>query len=602
MKKIERLLALLLVICLAAGGFTACSNEEEPEQTAYVFTLVDEDGNPVVGAMLNLCDTEGAQTCYAPMASDAEGKVTYTYMPDYGVYEIHLTSVPDGYGTDFEGATKTSADVHAYTLVVKKNSECQHSYVGEYCIYCGAAKTYTWTVKLIYQDDVENADGTPVADESLRGQPIAGVSMLILSSDGGSMVTSGTTDENGEFSFVAPMDVAENEITCYKIYLQSGIPEGYYTTMDGWSFVAGSTTCTVTVWDEDDSADGTAFNQKKITIGKTTQITLSEARVDSESTSYDGSLYYVSVKPSKQTDVGYYSLTISNLPEGVTVYVGQYPSTTTFVSGVASISASGQGTVTLNFNMEEKYMKDSEGNWTYPNSYTFGIRVEGDATYPVSLDVTVTRERDLIAGVDYAITERTYVQIEENPPAASAVLGDVTGKTLYAITLTAVRDDSGVTAAYQITAGDQVLATIARGEDGKFDVASALVQDADGYYHIGSAEGPLLLLNVTKGNPLLDSDAEMSFLTVNSESGTQNLLYSWTVKEEIDGLIYTTNYVNYYSTMLESYGALCGTDGAYPVNDQLLDFLVKWTDQRANTMITGGYGDCAFLLGCVAYI
>lgn len=564
MKTATRYLAMFFALCMLAGAFCACnggSESSDDTQTdtqapanAYVFTVICEDTQaPAAGVKVQLCDGD---LCIMPVASDAEGKVNYDLgSSGLGVYEIHImeNSLPEGYTFDNE-AFQTTADVRTYTLVLKKKCD-NHSFINDVCTKCGAKKTYTHTVNVFYAETV--------SDAAKQNAPVAGVSIII--NDGTKLIAQGTTDADGKFCFDAPKYVSANEITGY-VVAAGNLPSGYRVADN--SFVVDQYVCNVELFEEIVPDPYTAFNPQKVKIGATVHFTLDGARVDDAgslfSTVYDDSLYYFSVKPTKKTDVGYYSIKITNAPAGVKFFLAHCPSTSVSVSMPSNNCVTSENPI-LHFIMEEKYLKDSTGEWTFPNTWIFGIRVEGDANYPVEFDVTVTRERDLIEGVDYEIRE------EVKPTANTNVKADKPSGTMT-----------------QISAKDAA------------DMVA--VGGSDGYYHCGTADGPILYLNLKNPNPIFkssDDDASgVSFLTVNSMSGTENLLYSemWTA----DGKSYVR--VTYYFTMLSQYGELCNDDGLYPVNAQLYDFLIKWVGQRASSQVTNGLSaEHALLIACRYY-
>lgn len=65
--------------------------EEIPSEVTYSVRYVDQNGNPVAGAMLQVCDDNICQV----FVSDDNGVCTFT-LPPYG-YELHTLSVPNGY-------------------------------------------------------------------------------------------------------------------------------------------------------------------------------------------------------------------------------------------------------------------------------------------------------------------------------------------------------------------------------------------------------------------------------------------------------------------------------------------------------------------------
>lgn len=568
MKNSKRCLLLLLALIVISCIFASCKKDDidkEPDEddNAYHFTVVYEDTNePAVGVMVQLCSGD---LCIMPIASDSNGKVVYDLGTNgYGIYEIHVmdNTIPEGYTFD-NAEFQTNESEHSYTLVLKK--KCNHTFVNDICQNCGAAKTYTHTVKAFYSDTVK--------DTEKRGQPIANVTVIV--NDGSKLIAQGTTDNNGEFSFEAVKYISSNEITSYEVAV-SGAPDGYKAT-DRYSFIVTNFICEIEFYDVVVPDPYIAFNPQKIKIGNTVHFSLSEARTDNANTVYDDSLFYFSVTPTKKTDVGYYEITISNIPKDITLFVAHCPSSIAYVSRPSeTTNATGTDTITLNFIIEEKYLKDSNGDWVFSNSWLFGIRVESDTTYPLEFDVSVKKTRELIAGVDYVIRTEIKPTVAEGTPKADDVLGNTTsGKTLTAIS--------------EENAADTVI-----------------VLGDDGYYHMGTKNGAILMLDLKNHNPIFgtydekDEEAtEISFLTINSISAVENLAYykSWTE----DGKNYIEVFYNY--TMLSQYGELCNSDGAYMVNEQLYTFLVNWVGYRilSQNLSTALSAEQALLIACSYY-
>lgn len=80
-------------------------NPENPgdAKPTYKVTVVDQDGNPVEGAFVQLCNGD---LCKMPVATDANGVVTI--MADPAAYTVKIPTVPAGYAEDttvysFEG-------------------------------------------------------------------------------------------------------------------------------------------------------------------------------------------------------------------------------------------------------------------------------------------------------------------------------------------------------------------------------------------------------------------------------------------------------------------------------------------------------------------
>ena len=132
MKKIRKLaiLATSLVLALSFGAFAACNDDSDNSdnssssntessivdgvdpmtQPGFKFKVVDQDGNPVEGVVIQLCIT----TCTFSEKTNADGLVAYTGTEGEGEYDIHVFSgnpmIEQGASQlSHEGATKTPA-------------------------------------------------------------------------------------------------------------------------------------------------------------------------------------------------------------------------------------------------------------------------------------------------------------------------------------------------------------------------------------------------------------------------------------------------------------------------------------------------------------
>ncbi len=141
MKKLTLLLALLLALsCL----LIACDNTPETTETTvadtaaaetpteaptdaateapteapstkvtYTVTVKDQNGDPVVGAAVQMCDDKG---CKMPAPTNENGVVTFTYDPSN--YHITIVECPAGYTVDTtqefhfpEGSTELTVEI-----------------------------------------------------------------------------------------------------------------------------------------------------------------------------------------------------------------------------------------------------------------------------------------------------------------------------------------------------------------------------------------------------------------------------------------------------------------------------------------------------------
>lgn len=514
MKKMTKLTALLLVLCLSALALCACGEGKETtaaatpsatqkpttantnatptaadttaqatepttdpatdpaEKLTYSFRVVDEEGNPVEGAQVQVC--KGDDFCLMPVKSDAQGMVEYD-VTDYGydVYDVHIlkNSIPAGYEFDND-QVKTSEDVHEYTLVLKK--KCDHKFVNEQCSVCGATKTY--------------------------------------------------------------------------------LPS----------------------------------NPMQMFIGYTGFITMSEARVDENpDDSRDTSKYFFSVKASKPEDIGRYRVTVT-APEGVNIVIGRYNSN---VTTVPSQTQSGRS-VSIEFNMEKRYLVNGEGAWTFHTAWLFGINAENESDYPVTVQVRVERIADLIPGVNTIAYDMQRPNAESDATADS-VLGDLTGKTLHTIAIKSyVCSECGALPKNPEFPGIKCAECGHKFSDDVDLLINRItpVLGADGYYHVNSADGPILLVNLANDNAYLTT----SFLQVNELSVKDELMVSFVV----DALHQT--YI-YYEDMLKQYGALCNADGYYMVNEQLYTFLTDWVEQNVDSINKNGLDKVHAILPLCGY-
>jgi len=69
------------------------SEDEEVSGVVYKVTVTDEGGNPVTGAMIQLCQGE---MCLLPAATDANGVVSFT-VAEEAAYEAKFLALPTGY-------------------------------------------------------------------------------------------------------------------------------------------------------------------------------------------------------------------------------------------------------------------------------------------------------------------------------------------------------------------------------------------------------------------------------------------------------------------------------------------------------------------------
>lgn len=86
----------------------------EPEGVTYTIKVVDEGGNPVAGAMVQLC----AETCM-PRITGADGTAVYENQEERSDYKGSVTSYPAGYEALGEQVDFYFEDAYEVTITVK---------------------------------------------------------------------------------------------------------------------------------------------------------------------------------------------------------------------------------------------------------------------------------------------------------------------------------------------------------------------------------------------------------------------------------------------------------------------------------------------------
>ena len=102
-------------------SFTLKGGESEnfadlPIGVTYTVTVKDQNGNPVEGAAVQMCDDKG---CKMPAATNAEGVVTFTYDPSN--YHVTIVECPEGYTADPEQAFYFEGEATELTVEITKN-------------------------------------------------------------------------------------------------------------------------------------------------------------------------------------------------------------------------------------------------------------------------------------------------------------------------------------------------------------------------------------------------------------------------------------------------------------------------------------------------
>ena len=105
---------------LAASGMNNITWEYVEETVgdtlqAYIIHVVDQNGAPVAGAVVNFC----TDTACVPSEADENGLITFDGAPDR--YHMQLIDLPEGYSSDEDFEMYTEAEYGEWVLRVKKD-------------------------------------------------------------------------------------------------------------------------------------------------------------------------------------------------------------------------------------------------------------------------------------------------------------------------------------------------------------------------------------------------------------------------------------------------------------------------------------------------
>ncbi len=125
---------------------------------------------------------------------------------------------------------------------------------------------------------------------------------------------------------------------------------------------------------------------------------------------------------------------------------------------------------------------------------------------------------------------------------------------------------------------------------------TAVLSDKDGYYHLGTEDGPVILLRITENSPYLSA-----FTTICNHTRLGAYLY-----DGEGNLLRKEN----FNPLISAYAAVCDAEtGVYPLDAALADMLKKvgahrgWYDMEANTNLFPEvegtvWEDTAWLFAC----
>ena len=113
----KKRLSLVLAVCLIFGLCACGAVSEDKDTVTYRVRVTDEGGNPIAGAMVQLC----LDVCI-PGVTDEEGVAEFEAAP--AAYKVSFLKLPEGYG--YSGDEKEfhfPSGMTEMTLVLKENGK-----------------------------------------------------------------------------------------------------------------------------------------------------------------------------------------------------------------------------------------------------------------------------------------------------------------------------------------------------------------------------------------------------------------------------------------------------------------------------------------------
>lgn len=558
-KRLKAALLVCMLFCLTLFGavLAACAPEDdgpvvEPESATYNITVTDTAGTPIPGLRVQMCVVgEGGMCTLFPNATNVDGVSSYTFPT--GV-DYHVQIVPSSWNSILEkypDATyeqlTTTEGVYDYTLVIDYGTSASLSY------------TYT----------IVDEDGNPVQGAILS------VTLMAYDETGesGDYVTYyATSNANGIATLILTGETQES-VDGYEVSITP--PAGYQYAGDG-----------IGTNDE----DRTIVLEKARTGGNYGDFSMVNAIVTDElglATTVSISMYTLGAPDTydvlfdeedtteyfytfQTTTAGRYRVTL-DLPEGIDLAVKEY---SPYEASMSAFYLAQRGPVdeagnmitdatVLEFEISEEHAADLRSS-----THTFGISLTSeDVTLPVELQFTLERIGDPTPAPT-GIEE--LVVAEHVPEALEVPVGLLTGVAL----------------------------------DGSVE----LVLDKDGYYRIGTVDGPYLLAKLNGASRYMDT----SFSTAEM-SGNKNLHIPGSVNPETNTYpVYAyVSYVDPNADILEvdpnsfiaQYSSACNGDGVVRVTEELRLFLERYAGYMGAMGIYQGAVDAEnyWLIPCYYY-
>ena len=131
--------------------------------------------------------------------------------------------------------------------------------------------------------------------------------------------------------------------------------------------------------------------------------------------------------------------------------------------------------------------------------------------------------------------------------------------------------------------------------DAPLSASTVVFRDENGYYHLGSKDGAIIYVQLTKGTRVNELSMEFLSDANNTDNRPQFVITEDVFNEATNtGVHYYYNYGN----VIKGYAALANSDGLYPVNDMLIIVLEHFCK---NMLGYNQYGDNYWLAACQYY-
>lgn len=604
-KRIIPLLATILLVCSVCLGVLACS---KPETKDYNVTVVYQDNTAVNGStdgiggvdpetgdastqvLVQFCN-KTTEKCATPVLLGTDGKVTVSAETlknsiGEGTYQVKLIGLKGQY--KYEVAEVTSSNTNA-TITLGEYAYSVYADIGE--VVVTGEDEFGWEIT-----EFTSSNKGGLADVHFA------IGYFDMYGEDASWMTIyeyyGVTGEDGYAYFDFTPANANSEVT-YSIYLAAEsdevdvYPLGYEANLSEVELVEGTFNYTLQFIDNTDSfmfAEITPVPYTRVP-GETEPV---ETKEDLTFTINPGEVKYFSftpyVTPAGVEDDMFASLQAIEAAQRAAagVYIVQFNNNFIVAQAYNDI----QTTWYDNFGTGMPWqLDDSNANFL---SHVDGNSNEYNAGNYLFYDLDTTRvgkENGFYVTLLDTVTEAQEVTITVER------LCDARELTTNVINIDMA--DGAVSYANQnAPEGTWTLAPV----DGSFEA----VLGTDGFYHLGSVNGPVLYATIVKPNTQV---ANVPFVDIPEGDGEGEapgefaFMYSeYPEDETINGIQYVRNMYSYYDIICgetNSYSAFVNNDGTYPVTEQIYEILNKFSmNFMDNYLAEYGY---EWLLACGYY-